>query len=1623
MSSTIYTAVKDLYDAPALRLTLDAAVVGSAELADLFTTVFRSNTVTFDNVSSEPQALGVDGVSFSGTVGALGLSTVLCHVEFVQTTSELDYKLRFELALDWTFGKSFENIRHSIVDAIQLKQVSGFKPAIIATSKAGRDKDSGLAIKPGLNFLAELDRNSGILKSLETMLGSEQPATGMITLTDHGFASIDVQLGKNNLTTVFTDQHLPVSVKLLSSATNEFVPGIQLGAEITLHGVVEALSAYVWTEATGIVDFILNTDLAIPSPAEMLEYLGHGGISKDLPGDFNGGNHVSLTQIRLGIALDAKKLEYAGLRLSALQHKEIILIPEVVTVRNVVFDLDVFDPMGDNRRVSTFLSGEVKIADHPFIASARLPGLAVQASLPQNAKLKLTDMVKHFLSNEWDAPDVTIVDMQVRVATEPVTMYSVSAELDPLTIELGHREIHLLGIGFKMNHVASETTGEMHGGIEIAKSIFHLSADHPEANRGWQFSGRLDEELELSSLIGEVLPADVTLPESLQSIAVSNLLVEWNTFSKRFTFNGDVALKWALDSLGSGPIELDLHLDIQSELEEGGTATASTIASTTATTTPAVTTPTAVTGEAGTHQSYRGSLVTQLDVGNLTFGLEYDFSDDSKVMKGSLTATDGIHIADLIDELEAKFTVGRFIPPGINDVTIKDLQLEVDIETKDFTFSGDVEFELIGCKKTDLKIYVKLLKQDDGSHLKEFGGILTIHGAEFSLDFKTSDKEQRLVGSWKRQANDNLHLASLGESLGISDTQHSSVAPPVHLDLQLDEADFDWDMKQNAFALGAKSANYGEAFFGATKLDGCWGFVFGLAASEDQLTNMGVLGSLEEIDFLPLDGLCLMFSTRDVKKFKLPPMPMFSNGFPILGGQALNIKAGLMVAMGGDMHGSTTKPGHHAKRMKSLHNMSGQDKLLFVLQITTPFSLNRLEAVIPGTLNVFDKFTLGDCILAITIMPEFGLIISGEADVPIEHVTLEATGTLAIDETEAECAFDITASSIDSGKPNGDKGKPNSDTHKPAALPIPMGLKGVKLDEIGVEMGVDFVPPGVNFGLAGKFHIGGQKVGDNQFAFVFEIIAPPPGEPIPLPNPLLLSIFIEHLSLNTIIVAVDGKPSPLMPGFLNDLSITNFWFYWCEEPVILPDGTMSKAGIGFNGFVDLFGWNAHGHLEVSSTKGVDGVVQMDPIHLLDVLKLQGRNTPAVSLIEQKVNGEWVPLKEQPQKLEKKNGQLQSVGDSSVEIRNHEVIQANGPLFEMSTSHSPYLLADVEVVLFALTADMHLEITRHGFNFDFLVELASIARAHINCMVKDTGFSADAEFNLHLPAFSVDIFGHDFNIDLDAGIDLEMDLRVIPPKAPSDEKIKFHMGLQGEFCFEGIHLTMPRFQIDEAVSSLEDLPEKIIGHLIDNADEIFADLIKLVGKVLDEGVDASAHIIKGGLDTADKIFQEADQQADKALDDARVALEEADDKINQAADAANHEIDKLREEGLGFAADILEGGVKAVQAITLEIDHVLEQGIEDVKIVFDTAARIVDGLVKEVDKVVEEAAQLVKGIIDESVKIVAGIAKAAGAAVKYIAEEAVKAVKAILNEAGRILTDIAQAVAQAAKAVWNVVRHY
>jgi hypothetical protein len=358
MSSTIYTAVKDLYDAPALRLTLDAAVVGSAELADLFTTVFRSNTVTFDNVSSEPQALGVDGVSFSGTVGALGLSTVLCHVEFVQTTSELDYKLRFELALDWTFGKSFENIRHSIVDAIQLKQVSGFKPAIIATSKAGRDKDSGLAIKPGLNFLAELDRNSGILKSLETMLGSEQPATGMITLTDHGFASIDVQLGKNNLTTVFTDQHLPVSVKLLSSATNEFVPGIQLGAEITLHGVVEALSAYVWTEATGIVDFILNTDLAIPSPAEMLEYLGHGGISKDLPGDFNGGNHVSLTQIRLGIALDAKKLEYAGLRLSALQHKEIILIPEVVTVRNVVFDLDVFDPIfirrGENCRSSLY---------------------------------------------------------------------------------------------------------------------------------------------------------------------------------------------------------------------------------------------------------------------------------------------------------------------------------------------------------------------------------------------------------------------------------------------------------------------------------------------------------------------------------------------------------------------------------------------------------------------------------------------------------------------------------------------------------------------------------------------------------------------------------------------------------------------------------------------------------------------------------------------------------------------------------------------------------------------------------------------------------------------------------------------------------------------------------------------------------------------------------------------------------------------------------------------------------------------------------------------------------------------------------------------------------------------
>ncbi len=595
----------------------------------------------------------------------------------------------------------------------------------------------------------------------------------------------------------------------------------------------------------------------------------------------------------------------------------------------------------------------------------------------------------------------------------------------------------------------------------------------------------------------------------------------------------------------------------------------------------------------------------------------------------------------------------------------------------------------------------------------------------------------------------------------------------------------------------------------------------------------------------------------------------------------------------------------------------------------------------------------------------------------IPHETLTALANVAITANAVEGAFMVTASSA--------QGEPRS-------LPVPMGLKGVKLDELGGEIGMVVAPPGVNVGVTGRFHIGEQRIGANEFTIVLLII---PGEPIP--DPLMLSIFIEQLTVETAIIAVQGKPDPSVPKFLQDIKAENLWLYWCQEPVMLPDGTFAQPGFGFNGFLDVLGWQAHACLLASPENGVSGEAQMEAINLQDVVKIGGKSTPPVKMLMEQVNGQWVPVRRQSTELSKDGDRYKSAPAPGAQER--EVIPAGGALLKINSKHSPYAEAIVDAELFGqLSTDVHLEVTGGGGSLEVHLGVGSDASMTLKGTIKESGFQGEADFQVHLDAdFDIDILGQSFEVDLDSSIDLEMGLKITGDS--------FSMKLDGSFEYDGFDLTMPTLHIGTRFTDLEELPGKIGEHIKDNAEEIFKDVFGEVVKLLKQGAEEVKKIAEAGAKEVGKIGAEAVEQAGKIADDAKKVAEASTQELENAAQATAQEVAKLSSEAKEEAEKIGREAVAKAEEIASQIGPAVQQGLEDVK-------HIAESIEKEFKQIGEDITR----IAGEATEEVEKIAKAAAATVKQIGEEAEEAFKDVISDAH----EAAKAIASKAEDIVNSV---
>ncbi len=832
-----------------------------------------------------------------------------------------------------------------------------------------------------------------------------------------------------------------------------------------------------------------------------------------------------------------------------------------------------------------------------------------------------------------------------------------------------------------------------------------------------------------------------------------------------------------------------------------------------------------------------------------------------------------------------------------------------------------------------------------------------IGGATLSVTMEKRGGHDIFKGSWKEVDGGSVTLIDLFHHLDVPLPADFPDKPS----LGLKQLDIEWDETQPSVSADAVTADGDIVFFIASKPTGDWEALGGVVVMPSTLSAIsGLAASLTgAIEALAPEAIVMALSTYTIQT-PLPALPNHPAGsFPVLGSAPLALQEGLLVGVSMDLgasaahaSGTATGGGGSGNHKKIGEGVSGlqkglksgpHDDLVALAEIST--SDVRLVLGLGDSVRLFDTFLLHD-VVAVLDFSAPAVQLGGSLYFSVSGHRMLAAGRLTAEPEGIEGGFLVAAR---------DHGTP------PGTLPIPMGLQGVKLVDVGVDFGVVFAPTGVMFGLQGDFHIDGQASAINKFRFLFEV-EEEPGQPIPAPNPLLLSVYIPRIDLRTLLVAIFGQHglgAVTLPSWTHGFALEALWLYFCEEPVALPDGTLAKPGIGFNGVIEVHGWRAHAQARVSSggnsgPMGLRAALQADPVNLDDVLQVTGENTPAVQVLMQKLNGSWTPITMQGD-VEKSGGQYVSKTPGTVEKR--DLIKAGGPQLVMQTHASPYIEGDAKIQLFDISAHAHIEVGNEGAEFEVDGQIGDVGHARFDCRLRHNTLHAQVDVHIYVQCgITVDVGSLRHTFDFGAGVDLFGSLTVGIGT--------FSLKLTGAFEFEGVHLDTPELHIQEKFTALGDLELKVIGFFQKEATTIFSDLIGPLGKALHQLDEAAKEVEKDLQPELGIIEAQARAEAKRALDTARADAEAVAKNVKQTVREVEAEAKKIDDAVNKEVKQLEAAAQRTLHTIEDEVSNILShiQGV--VKGILDEARRIAARLEAEAKSIIASIEKMENEIVQE-----------------------------------------------------------
>ncbi len=510
--------------------------------------------------------------------------------------------------------------------------------------------------------------------------------------------------------------------------------------------------------------------------------------------------------------------------------------------------------------------------------------------------------------------------------------------------------------------------------------------------------------------------------------------------------------------------------------------------------------------------------------------------------------------------------------------------------------------------------------------------------------------------------------------------------------------------------------------------------------------------------------------------------------------------------------------------------------------------------------------------VVLSIAPLFKFVVIkviGDMPFTVFGTKLNAIVSLVIDNIEANVGITL----------EGDK----------KSLPAPPGIKGLHFDSFGVEMGVFFKPVGLDLGIEGKFHIGETgskaiKIKDDNFGIVLNV----EGD---VPNPVYLSFYLAELSLGELVTLFTNSKTKIpFPITYNDLS-----FYWSEEPIALPDGTLSPMGFGFSSGVDILGFKYYGQFRIDFTTGVSADMTCAPISLGDIFSLKGDGKGVTIKVDSKGN----PIQ---------NNQVPAITSG---IKDKSLVPAGGPVLTMSMESSPYFHMDAQLTFLDFVKEkIDATIGKNGVTFD--LDFNAILEDKMQCTLKNyDNFNGKFTFglnkNISLPKLGPVSLGH---IHLVAEMDATLAIAV--------KNNKLEMSVGGGFDFEGIKFTLPTFTLDANLKSLEDILKVIEEKIADEAATIFKDILGDAGKWakwVENGVVSAvsnvASVLKSGYKELASAVAPILKSMGFSANDAAKAMKGAGYAADQIASGLTSAFSDLSIKGLSSALKFAGCGVNEV----------------------------------------------------------------------------------------------------------------